>query len=46
LIGTNLMVGRATTSQIAWASAASFMLVFTCGSTTCDAIRRTVYPKL
>jgi hypothetical protein len=31
LIGTNLMFGRATASQIALASAAPFLLVFTYG---------------
>ena len=38
LIGTNLMFGRATASQIASASLASFLLVFTYGLTNCGAI--------
>jgi phage/plasmid-like protein (TIGR03299 family) len=45
LIGTKRMLGRLTASQIASASAASFLFVFTYGFTNCGAISRTVCPK-
>jgi hypothetical protein len=46
LTGTNRMLGRVTASQIASASAASFLLVLTYGFTNCGAISLTVCPRL
>src|ERR1700690_128893 len=45
LIGTKRMFARPTGSQIASASATSFLFVFTYGLTNCGAMRRTVCPK-
>ena len=42
--GTKRMFGRPTASQIASASAKSFLFVLTYGLTKCGAIRRTVCP--
>ena len=42
---TKRMFGRLTASQIASASAASFLLVFTYGFTNCGAISLTVCPR-
>jgi len=46
LIGTKRMLGRFTASQMASASVASVLCVFTEGFTKCGAIRRTVCPLL
>ena len=45
LIGTNRMSGRPTASQIASASAASVLLLFTYGLTNCGAMSFTVCPN-
>jgi len=45
LTGTKRMLGRATASQIASASAASFLLVLTYGLTNCGAINLTSWPN-
>lgn len=41
-IGTQRILGRLIASQIAYASAASFLLVWTYGFTYCGAIRRNI----
>ena len=43
--GNNRMLGLVTASQLASASATSFLLLFTYGLTNCGDIKRTVWPK-